>query len=134
MSGQNKVLCLVLSLLILIAGCKSSKIIIKINPDGSGTVVYDLNFDRATKEQRDKLRKRLASDSFSTDFQEDKFRPHFPKPHFTIKEYKFDKENLTVHAELTFKDINRLLVDKNAELLDIQGLDLPYLKTVLDSV
>ncbi len=119
---KNRVLCL-LSILICMAGCKSSKTVITVNPDGSGTVVLEVNFDRATDEQRNEFRQQLASEGFSCDFQEDKFRPHFPKPHFKIEEYKFDTEKLTVHAELSFTDINRLLVKKNAQLLEISGLD-----------
>ncbi|MCF7956648.1 MAG: hypothetical protein K9M75_12665 [Phycisphaerae bacterium] len=132
MSAQkNRVLCL-LSILICMAGCKSSKTIITVNPDGSGTVVLDINFDRATDEQRDKFRQQLGSEGFSCDFQEEKFRPWFPEPHFTIKNYKFDTEKLTVHAEISFTDINRLLVKKNAQLLEMSGLDFSSVKDALN--
>ena len=109
MSDQNRILCLMLVGIACIAGCKSSKTVITVNPDGSGTIVYDMNFDRATEDQRDKLRKHFASENFSSDFQEDKFRPWFTEPHFTIDKYEFDIENLTLHVEISFTDINRLL-------------------------
>ncbi len=123
MSGQNKVSCLALLVLICIAGCKSSKTVITLNPDGSGTLVLNIDYDRATDEQRDKFRKQLGYEGFSCGFEEDRFRPLFPEPHFTINEYKFDTKKLTVYAKISFTDINRLLVKKNADILDLKGLD-----------
>jgi len=123
MSGQNKIPYLVLLVLICTAGCKRSKTVITVNPDGSGTVILNIDFDRATDEQRNKFREQLASEGFSCGFEEDRFRPLFPEPHFTIRKYKFDTKKLTVHAEIGFTDINRLLVEKNADKLDLKGLD-----------
>jgi hypothetical protein len=123
MSGKNRVLCLVLLVLVCVAGCKTSKTVITVNPDGSGTVVFDVNFDRATEEQREKIRKQLGAEGVSFGLEEEKFRPWFPEPHFKISEYEFDTEKLTVHAEMSFTDINRLLVAKNANLLEMKGLD-----------
>ena len=123
MSDQNKFSCLVLLMLICIAGCKSSKTVITLNPDGSGTLVLNIDYDRATDEQRDKFRKQLGSEGFSCGFEEDSFRPLFPEPHFTISKYKFDTKKLTVYAKISFTDINRLLVKKSADILDLKGLD-----------
>jgi len=123
MSGLNKIPYLFLLALICIAGCKKSKTVITLNSDGSGTVVLNVDFDRATDEQRKKFREQLKSENFSCGYEEDRFRPLFPEPHFTIKKYKFDTKKLTVYAKINFTDINRLLVKKNADKLDLKGFD-----------
>lgn len=103
-------------------GCYENETIIKLNPDGSGIIATNTNFDNATEEQRQQIKSLLDQPNTQSDFDEDKMKEKFPSPYFEIIELVEDKEALHFKSAIKFTDINRLLVvdSKNVQL---KGLD-----------
>jgi len=93
--------------------------VIELNPDGSGVFKRSMNFDRASEEQKDKIRSlfNMSDNGFSSELLN--IEDNFPEPFFTIIKHDIDKQNLSTYTEIAFQDINRLFaVDKKVSGLE----------------
>jgi len=106
---------LILPIIFLLSACYEIDIVIELNPDGSGVFKRSMNFNRASEEQKEKIRAffNMSDNGFSSELL--KIEDNFPTPFFNIIKNDIDEENLTTYTEIEFQDINRLFaVDKKA--------------------
>lgn len=96
-------------LILFLSGCYESETVIKLNPDGSGIITTNMDFDNATEEQRLQIKSFLSLPNVQSDFDEDKMKEKFPPPYFEIVELVKDREALRFKSTVKFTDINRLL-------------------------
>lgn len=107
---------LFLLIIFLLSACYEVDMVIELNPDGSGVFKRSMNFNRATEDQKVKIKefiKMSDGNGFSSELL--KIEDNFPTPFFRIIKNEIDEENLTTYTEIEFQDINRLFaVDKKA--------------------
>ena len=113
----------ILLLAVLLSGCVTEDVVIRLNPDGSGTVEYTTHFDRAPDELREQIRAQMQAPGMCRRSSRDSILENYPEPHFQLLEYEDDEEALRTRIRLEFQDINALLIPRKEANLGLESLD-----------
>ena len=108
---------------LLLSGCITTETTIKLNPDGSGTVEYTSNYDRASDEVREKIRAQMASPGTRSRNSKEALLNDYPTPHFELVAFEEDQQTLRNRMVLHFNDINALLIRREKTDLGLKALD-----------
>lgn len=112
----------VLLMTLFLGGCITTDVTITLEPDGSGTLEYTQNFDRAPEELRAKIRHSLNSPGSTKDTAKENILEEYPEPHFTLLTHEDSNETLTTRVVLQFNDINALLIPRKTADLGLKSL------------
>lgn len=110
-------------LLLLATGCVTEETVIRLNPDGSGTVEYTTHFDRAPDEMREQIRERMELPGMKLTTSREGILENYPEPHFQLLEFEADPETMHTRIRLKFRDINALLIPRSEANLGLESLD-----------
>ena len=108
---------------LLLSGCITTETTISINPDGSGTVEYTTDFDRASEEVRNNIRAQLTAPNSKPRNSKENLLEDYPAPHFEIVTVEHDFQELRSRIVLRFNDINALLIPRKKTDLGLKALD-----------
>lgn len=99
--------------------------VIELNPDGSGVFKRSMNFNRATEEQRQRIKEFMEMPNAKFGNELLNIEENFPEPFFKVVKNEINKEDLTSYTEIEFQDINRLFaVDRKTSGLQGVGFDI----------